>query len=689
MAASGSAAPADDRPSHASIPSNEHATVQEPSAAFGDRFGTQLAADGPPILTQGAMDVAWKDGWIYVLSRGKLCVYRAGNELAPAGELSALGNTRQIEIAGNLAAITSREDGLWLVDIADPEKPTLLSHYDTIELATGIALADNLALVACRQYGLELIDVSQPRRPRHLSTFRTGEAQSVFLKDGLAYIGDWAPREVVVCDVHNPGRPVSVSHIPLDGFGDGVFVRQAVCFAATGHHGRQMQRRDPDDPAYGRGHGLEIFDVSDPKEPRLLSRTKLPQLYSRGYDMWSVQVSGDFAVVSDTHNGVYVFDIRDLAHPVPVGYHRLPRRAPDELPDAVGGLAIGRGCIYVAGARTGLHTVAVPGIEPIPRLPLEQIAVPASLPPVALPAFASVVYDPEGQVHEVAVDEQAGEAWIAAGTAGLHSLRPDEAGSGRQAASTSGVTFSVDLQGDLVATGEGLAGLSLWRRRSGEVELLGRYQSTAGGIGQVKISPDMRYVLVHAGSNTLEILDIRSPGRPKRVLDDQRPGLFYRTPFSHGFLPGGQFACIWHASGVFVFDLAGNMGPKYSGWNVPSESLTNTIANGAAVWNGRFVVTCGGGYAVLVPGQTEISKSLHQVRLSGVDLTGKPSVFGNTLYVAHRWKGKLAAVDIADPDHPRLRWSLQIEGNPGPVQQLHGKAIIPAGYDGVIVARGP
>lgn len=710
-----------------SVTLSDHAGVAESSEEIAKRFGPVLPAQAPAILTRGCMDAAWKDGRLYVLSRGRLCIFATPIDAnsTPVGEIDGLGNTRQIAIAGNLTAITSREDGLWLVDVGNPAKPVLLSHYDTIELATGIALEANVALVACRQYGVEQVNVSDPRRPRHLSTFRTGEAQSVFLHNGLACIGDWAPRKAIVCDVRDPWRPALVSHMELDGFGDGVFVRGNLCFAATGHHARGMRKRDSSDPAYGRGHGLEIFDISDPANPKLLSRTKLPRFYSIGYDMWDVQVSGRFAVVGDTHNGIYVFDISDLEHPVPVGHHRLPLAGRDKLPDAVGGFAIGPDCIYVAGVFTGLHRLSLPGIQPVgnrsragtgtgpffgesthlaiktlaentdpsPSLPARErlqpvtapsgpaVSVPQSASPPQLEAPAVVAYRPEGQVHEVAVDATH-DIWIAAGRAGLHRLSLGKKGAGEQVAASDGVVFSVDVRGNLLAAGEGTAGLSLWRRMGKGIDLLGRYQSTVGGIGQVRLSPDARYAILHAGPNVLEILDITSPSAPKRVLQDRQLGLFYRTPLSLDFLPDGRFGCLWHASGMYFFRLKGENGPAFSGWKVPGSV---SLDNGMAVLGDRFLATYKGGYVLLDDGQTEISETRDVVRLPGHELRGKPTVFGTTLYVSQRWEGTVKAIDLADPKQPRLRWSVQLAGNPGPVQEAAGYAIIPAGYDGVVV----
>jgi hypothetical protein len=664
-------------------PQTAHATVSEPSAMLVGRYGPLLTEAAPAIPAEGCMDAAWHNGLLYVISRDRLCVFRPGPgaTLTPVGELGGLGSTRQIELFGHLAGVTAREDGLWLIDVSNPARPQLLSHYDTIELATGIAMSDHVALVACRQYGIEQIDISDPRRPRHLSTFRTGEAQSVFLQEGLAYIGDWGTRELVICDLHNPWRPAPVAHLALDGFGDGVFVRGKTCFAATGHHSRNMRQRLPTDPAYGLGHGLEIIDVSNPQQPKLIARAKLPRLYRQSYDMWDVQVSGNLAVVGDTHNGIYVFDIRDLAHPVPVGYHRLPVCGREQLPDAVGGFAIGPDCLYVAGAQSGLHTLALPGIRPIPAT-TERLDVPATRPADELKAPARVAYRPAGQVHEVAVDPATGDVWVAAGTAGLHHLRLDSPGSGKRVAATQGVVFSVDARGGLVAAGEGMAGLSLWRPTAGSLELLGRYRSPRGGIGQVCIAPDKQYAVVHAGPNVLEIVDIRTPQEPNRVLDDQHIGLFYRTPFSHGFLPDGRFGVLWHASGMYIFTVSGEPGPRYAGWTIPGAV---NFAGGMAACGDRFLVTTNGGYALLADGQTTVAADRDLVRIARHRLEGKPSVFGTTLYVAQRWKGIVEAVDIAVPRQPKLRWSLTVEGNPGPVEELAGQAVIPAGYEGVIV----
>ena len=147
-----------------------------------------------------------------------------------------------------------------------------------------------------------------------------------------------------------------VAEAPLDGYGDGGCLHGKYCFAATGHHSRRATRTR----LHGRGHGLEIFDVSQPTQPVFVSRVKFPTLYSIFNDMWSARVGGGHCVVADTYNGLFVVDVRDVARPAIVAHAQLPLVAGQEYSDPVGGVALAEGVIYAAGIYTGLYVVPAP-----------------------------------------------------------------------------------------------------------------------------------------------------------------------------------------------------------------------------------------------------------------------------------------------------------------------------------------
>jgi len=631
------------------------------------------------------MDVAVAGDWLYAIGDGELRVADVTTPTSPrlVARLGGLGNTRQVDVRDGVAYITAREDGLFLVDVSTPARPAVLCHYDTIELATGIALSGPGAFVACRTYGVELVDVSDPRRPRHLSTVRTGEAQSVVARDGILYAGVWGTRELVVCDVRNPRQPSILARAPLDGYGDGVDLRGRYCYVATGHHARSLKKRDdPADPAYGAGHGLEIFDVSDPARPSLVSRLKMPRYYSLGMDMWSVTVAGNYAFIADTFNGVFVVDVSDPAKPAFVAHRQLEYVPKQKRPSFVGGLALSRDHIYAAGGYTDLHVLAAPGIAG-PPTPVPDQAPAIPLEPAAAGDGRFRVYKPAGQVYAVAF---AGDtALVAAGAAGLHVLELWPTIRRLAEIPTNGFAMDVKTSADKVFVAEGTGGLSIWRRAAGgALEPIGRYEVQGQSIKQVVVPPPGRYALLHVGQNALQVVDVTDPAQPRLALRDSRLGLLYGYQITDGLIEDRYASCFWHVTGFCWYDLYGGAAPVYTGDNYAQRM---SAENGAAVVGRSLLVTYGGKYLLLSRGETRPPAALPRFGIAERTLDGKPSVFGNTLYVSNRFWGRVTRVDIANLEAPRGLAAVDLEGNPGLVQEHNGKMIIPAGYQGLLVER--
>jgi len=659
-------------------------------AAFGgtmdsghpeERFGRQL----PIVKSLGvgpSMDAAVVGDTLYAIGRGKLHVADITEPASPrlVGTLTGLGNTRQIEVSRGVAYITARADGLFVVDVAERERPKLLCHYDTVELATGIALSGDVAFVACRNFGVELVDVTDPRRPRHLSTVRTGEAQSVVARDGILYAGVWGSRELVICDASNPRKPTVISKTPLDGYGDGLCVRGRYCYVATGHHSRACRRRQEGAPGYGGGHGLEIFDIAEPAAPRFVSRIKMPPFYAIGMDMWDVVVTGPRAFVADTHNGLFVVDIADLRKPRFLAHRQLGWVARRKRHSPVGGIALGNGVVYVAGAWCDLHVVAAPGLacppEPEPDRPPR---IPPAREPAPDPRFR--VYRPDGQVYGVAF---AGDtALVAAGAAGLHAVRLWPKIEKLAAWPTEGFAMDVKVLGDRVYVAEGKGGLSIWRR-DGEAALapLGRYRARGRSVRQVVVPPPGRYALLAVGSSRLHIVDVADAARPTRALDDARPGILYNHQIAEGLLEGRFACCNWHVTSAHWYDLYGGPKPVFTGERYPFRIGSR---NGIALREHDGLVTHPRGYFVLRRGETRSPDELPHYGIPGLDLGGKPSLYGTTLYVSDRSTGSVSALDVSELTKPKLLGRLELEGNPCPVVAHKGAAIIPAGYQGLLV----
>lgn len=253
-----------------------------------------------PILRNG--------NYLYAAGWKGLSVYDLSTPAAPRLMKRLPGvSGRQMAMQNNRLYITARGQGLWIFDLADPAEPRLLTRFDTVELATGIAVTGNIVFVAQRIYGVEILDCTIPEKPRHIGLIRGGEIQSVAFHNNLLYCGSWGHGRITIWNVADLRNPKRVGSFQLDGYGDGMAVRGNYCYAATG----MDAKTGPKEARKNRGHGLEIFDISDPARLRRVGGVKFPPSPTMLFDSWTVTVSGTTAYVADTINGIYLVNVAD------------------------------------------------------------------------------------------------------------------------------------------------------------------------------------------------------------------------------------------------------------------------------------------------------------------------------------------------------------------------------------------
>mgnify|MGYP001067475834 CR=1 FL=1 len=629
-------------------------------------------------------------GTLYSIGRGKLRVFDISNpaDPKPVGTLDGLGATRQIEVQNQVAYITSREDGVFIVDVRNPRKPQLLCHYDAIEVATGMDVSGDVMFVACRLYGVEMVDVSDPEKPRHLSTARTGEAQSVEVRNGYAYVGVWGSSELVVVDVRNPRVPKITARCPLDGFGDGVAVRGEHVYVATGHHARARKKSRPaeGDAGYGRGHGLEIFRITDPASPTFVARIKTPPFYRIGNDMWGVKIAGDYAFVHDTHNGLFVVDVSNPEKPSFVAHRqlgytgvRMPKyMGTRRLPGFVGGLALADGTIYAAGGWSDLHVVAAPGLaKPCRREPDKAPVIPPFR-PEPNPRFH--VYRPDGQVRAAALLGEV--AVVAAGSAGVCLVRLSPELVELKRYPTEGFAMEVKALGDRVYVAEERGGLSIWRHTGGgALSLEGRYAPPNRIVKDVVVPSPGKYAVVQVGMATLEVVDVSKPAEPNRVFRDAGHGFVYHL--GEDLIDRRRVCVLSQLGGLRWYDLYGAAQPGFSGL----QYVHRLGGGGTVPFGDKRLVTYGGGLLPVAPGERRPPSELGVRRIPEGRLVGKPVLDGKRLYVADARFGDIHIIDISDVDKPVLVEHFNLPGNPARLVLHHGALVIPNGYEGLWLER--
>lgn len=653
-------------------------------------FGKSLTPAGQ-FGTGPCIDIYLHNNILWAIGSDRLEAFDTATPAEPkqVGSLEGLGNVRQIECEGTNAFVASREDGLFILDISRPEAPSILYHYDTLEKATGVAVSRGLVAVANRYYGVELLDVTNPHAPRYLATVLSGkEVQSVELQGDFLYAGIWASREVAIVDVSDPRNPRAVGTVPLDGYGDGVRVRDGLLFAATGHHSSAFKKPHFQPPAstdtgHGEGHGLEIFRVSNPSMPSLLSRLKTPPFYKGVPDMWSIEVSDSFAVLSDTFNGIFIVDISNPEAPRFVARATLP--AKDSEIEPVAATAIGNGVVYTAGYRSGIFTFRFDGLKAptTSTLPARNIPVQELQDDISETA-EGLRYRPDGQVRSIALLSE-DRAALALGNGGVHVVQLSPEFKLISVRKTEGIAVDVALRGSHLFVAETTKGISVWEiGPQGTLIPKGRYMKPGLSVHQIVTSESTPYAVIENGQFNIDILDLSDPTAISPISSEKGPGIFYGKWIAPHFTSANLAVAFWHMGGPVWFDLEKTPPARVT----DIQAVVGNVLTG--VWaypDGRILVLHGNGLTILPP--LSASKLGHPAGVlpEGESLNGLPAVRGNLLLAAAGPWRSIKAVDITDPLHPKLLEKWTTEGNPFRPVFWENLILVPEGRGGLMILK--
>ncbi len=204
-----------------------------------------------------------------------------------------------IFLDGNYAFLASPGEGssICYFDITDPANPILHwnSWYQCI-FAYTIYINDNhLFFVGVNYFsgpgmGTFRIDITDPSQPRLLGGYRAPDfIRDVFIINGIAYVSSMAGLYLV--DISNPSHPTINRNFP------NIISSETVV---------------RDNYAYMANNGLSIYDISSIDTIPLVGQ--ILTYYSR-----SLELSGNYAYLTNGNHGICVVDISDPTSPDSVG----------------------------------------------------------------------------------------------------------------------------------------------------------------------------------------------------------------------------------------------------------------------------------------------------------------------------------------------------------------------------------
>ena len=671
-------------------------------------LGTAVRVEG---VGDWAMAVAIEKDRLYALAGGKLCVLDISDPLNPRllGSVVGMDNHRQVVVEDGFAYVVSRETGLRIVDCTDPKSPRIRSRYDSVEMATGVEVVGKTVFLSERIYGIEVVDVSDPDRPKHVCMRKTDESQSSRYSNGYLYSGEWGSGQVSVFDAHDMSSFKKIGTLPLGGFGDGVEIADGYLYCSTGHDARNQHAEEVEE-SLGAGRGMDIFSLADPSKPKWVSRVDFPVFKSRDADYWTPRVANGLAFCCDSHNGLFVVDVKEPMRPRVVDRFCVPQKGKDWPSGAISSCAVGEGCVYVTSAPGGLWTIPVDGVAPPRR---EKGAPPLH------PEYREVcstdtniwhVYRPAASGQARSVVLRGDVAYVAFGDAGLHVLRLSKDGFEKLGELPGGRRVTdCCFVGDRLVTAEGLDGFAVYVldsptgfRETARRHVVAKdiYTSSVAfwcwpaAADRVILSPRHgAYQVV-----SLEDFNVAKP------LLEFWAGCPWDKYISDGSA-NGHFPVMLPYGRLNWYDFTSDVPKRLGGNFLKPVPFRGSQSNGICRFGeDRFLYTImpptsaakrGGttAYYVFVESDGTYSEPMELPRVAAFGkgaascFSGIPRASGSLVLMTNRSERKAVVWDFSDPAEPKVLRAYTLSGHPDIGTFSNGKAVIPAAHQGLLFER--
>ena len=288
----------------------------------------------------------------------------SGQTLTPLSATVTPGDCRDLIIEGTIAYVADGEMGLSLYDIANPEQPsyigTLGHQNDDIAKSVWKRPEDDIAFIADMDGKILCLDVSLPLNPNSYRNVSLGFDQNVEDVYGITYqdtlylfsVNSLFTHRIVSFFqiVYRTGIPgfgdyyiVYPIEVPADAFAvvaDSMYVyvaegvaglyifdisdiRQPTLLSTLDLIGRSSGIFVKDNYAYitAETAGLIIVDITDREMPFEVSQI------GTGGMATDVHVVGNYALVTDSNAGLLAFDVTDPYDPILVSTYNTPGQA--------------------------------------------------------------------------------------------------------------------------------------------------------------------------------------------------------------------------------------------------------------------------------------------------------------------------------------------------------------------------
>jgi len=507
--------------------------------------------------------------------------------------------------------VVSGGSKIWLINVQDPTKPSLVSTTDVGVGVTceGVATSGTYAYVAAGSAGFKILNIATPSAPTLVASIDSlSYCESVVISQPYAYIAanttsNYQGRSFIF-DISTPATPVYKSTIM--GFG--------------GYH-QYMSVRGGYAYICDYNAGLQVVNVSVATNP-----TNVVTIPS-GYRTASIVFDGNYGYVAVGDSGMYVYNVTNPAAPTFAGKIGTTGRAAFVSYGAVtvGGLPVGH--IFVSCRAT------VSGVSAL------NVSTPAT---PTLSSFLMANQAASGIAYSPFYSD--GKIYVAYGTAGLRIIDVSNPASITSLSTTAlgGDSRGVVASGNYAYVAAGTSGIFVVdvTNPASPVKLSTITTTSATRARGIAISGS--YLYVASSDSGLGVYSISSPATPSLV------GYFHPgSQYGENVAAEGNVVGLTDYNKILFFDVTTPTAPVGKG-------LTSTFRTG----NEGFAIA--GNYAYVPDGDTlkifTITNLMAPALISKIS-TGAGSygynaaVSGNYCYVASEGTG-VRTIDVSNPASP-------------------------------------
>lgn len=666
---------------------------------------------------------AVSDGeFLYLIRFGDLIVYRQkqdavkegvlndknlSDSLKEVGRLKNLGQVFGVRFfpEKKLLLVCSRERGVYFINVKNPVKPVLYSHYETSAPCYGGNVYGDYAFLCNRYSGIEVVDVSDLKCPEYVTVIRSkndSDYRNCEVYEGFLYAVAEEETGIDCYDVKNLGTIKYLGRTELDGQAQALEIAGNRLYVATSKNSTHKGSGVSGIISFmqGSGNGLEVYELSESGKIKLLSREKIDgrtNLYPS--DTWDISIYGDYAYVSLMNAGLYIYDIKNtdaakrakafhiVASKDSKGFVSLnpgedimPYPLSEESHSSIQHTAVLRGIAYVVSDSGVYRLPAMDDGKPEDSR-IESVALQGLTKEKPIPSadgYEIDVFKTDGPAYDV-VTLPDGNLAIACGEAGIRIT--DKEMNPLGLLDTGHSVKDLAVFEDYVYSAESDS-MAIYYYEEGSLSEVGRVIDEAynAELSSIAVSADGRLALVQAGYRRYRLINCTYRSHPffKKNPDDTETGEMNGRNLCVGLIDekvlgiGGTEAILWFEDGDSD-DYVSYLEDK-------SELTMNEWTNMASLGSECILIT-EKGYTVYNPETGEISTEYE----SGDDyFNGECVVDENTLIIVKPRTGEVNIMDLSDIGNPVPVLHLDTDYTPDLPMCADNVIYIPLRYDGVM-----